>query len=165
MTQETRFMHTSRGRALFGIGLLLMGALTLAGCDSGEGTTLTATQERDQLLKVVDETAAQLPGHIWNPVGASPVAAPCGSDGNAQTSHTVASQPGTDQLADAKTIRDYWRSLGMEVRLVETPIPVVYATGGPVQRMSFGTGPALYDISGTSLCAVGDAAELNKAAG
>jgi len=93
------------------------------------------------------------------------VAAPCGSDGTAEISHTVASQPGQDHLADARVIRDYWLSLGMEVRLVEDPIPVVYATGGPVRRMSFGTGPALYDISGTSLCGVGDAAELNGGMG
>lgn len=113
----------------------------------------------------MDATAAQLPGHTWEHVGASPVAAPCDPDGNAETSATIGSQPGADHLADAEIIRDYWEGLGMEVRLVEEPIPVVYATGGPVERMSFGTGPALYDLSGTSLCAAGDAAQLNGAPG
>lgn len=158
-------MHRFMRRAVFGVTAALAGAVILASCSAGKGSAVTASQERDRLLQVVSDTAAQLPGHAWEAVGASPVAAPCGSDGTAETSHTVASQPGEDHLTDARVIRDYWVSLGMEVRLVEDPIPVVYATGGPVQRMSFGTGPALYDISGTSHCGVGDAAELNGGMG
>ncbi|MCW2164936.1 hypothetical protein B0I12_002071 [Microbacterium hydrothermale] len=50
----------------------------------------------------------------------------------------------------------------MDVRVVESPSYVVYATGGPVEGLSFSTSPGDYYISGTSLCVPGDADEIRK---
>lgn len=70
--------------------------------------------------------------------------------------------PDSDRGADAQIIADYWKSLGMQVRVVDTPVYVVYASGGPVAGLSFSTAPGDYYIAGTSLCVPGDAADLRE---
>jgi len=56
-------MHTFTRRAVFGMAAALAGAVILVSCSAGKGSAVTALQERDRLLQVVDDTAAQLPGH------------------------------------------------------------------------------------------------------
>ena len=75
-----------------------------------------------------------------------------------------APQPGGDHDADAATVVEYWESLGITVRTVVTDgDPTVFATGGPIQSISFITAaPGDYYISGTSRCVPGDANELRK---
>lgn len=50
----------------------------------------------------------------------------------------------------------------MVVRLVESPEYVVYGSGGPVEGLSFSTGPGNYYIAGESLCVPGDVDKIRK---
>lgn len=65
-------------------------------------------------------------------------------------------------LGDAQRISERWQQLGTTVRLVERPHPVVFATGGGFQGMTFSTGPGRYYLTATSLCFEGDAADLES---
>jgi ABC-type transport system substrate-binding protein len=71
--------------------------------------------------------------------------------------YLVTSSPYPEHLVNARTVADYWQSLGMTVRLVETPTVTVYAEGGLAARLSFSTEPGDYGIGGASLCVPGNA--------
>ncbi|AZZ49416.1 hypothetical protein C5C31_10790 [Rathayibacter rathayi] len=48
---------------------------------------------------------------------------------------------GNTAAADAALVALFWESLGMSVRIArDRPLPLVHATGGPVDRASFRTG-------------------------
>ena len=152
-----RLRHRLRVVALGCVAVLAVG---IAGCSVPEENVMDAETARDQLVKVMTDTADHLGMAGWKPVGGAPSAARC--EGGAEFDYVIAVEPGTEHLADARKVMAYWESLGMKVRIVEEPDPAVFATGGPVNGLSFQTGPGLYGIAGTSLCGRGDARELNR---
>ena len=125
---------------------------------------MSPEQARDALVSTVESSAKLLDAQGWTWDGA-PEVGNCGQQSGDRVNYTYgygAPPPDSDRSADAHKVADYWRSLGMEVRIVDEPAVVVYATGGPVKGLSFSTAPGDYHIAGTSLCVPGDADELRK---
>lgn len=125
---------------------------------------MTTDQARDALVTTIENSASKIDVVGWNRDSAAEVGN-CGSHRGERVNYMYgygAPAPDNDRAADALIIADYWRSLGMQVRVVESPAYVVYATGGPVQGLSFSTAPGDYYIAGTSLCVPGDADEIRK---
>lgn len=123
---------------------------------------MTPAEARDALITTIEDSAAQLDVVGWHRDHA-PEVGDCGGQQGERADYAYgygAPAPDSDRGADAKIIADYWTSLGMQVRVVETPVYVVYASGGPVAGLSFSTAPGDYYIAGTSLCVPGDATEL-----
>lgn len=127
---------------------------------------MTPEQARDTLVSTIQDSAALLPRVTgWNRDSA-PDPGNCGMQRGTRVNFTYgygAPQPGGDHAADAQTIADYWRSLGMTVNTVVTDgDPVVYGAGGPVKGVRFSTAaPGDYYIAGTSLCVPGDPMKIN----
>lgn len=143
---------------------VLVAGLLLTSCVASLEATASADEARDALVSTVEDSAAQFDVAGWSRSHA-PEVGDCGpgSGDRANYSYTYgAPAPDSDREADARRVADYWRSLGMEVRLVESPAYVVYGSGGPVEGLTFSTGPGNYFIAGESLCVPGDAAELRK---
>lgn len=125
---------------------------------------MTPEEAQDALTSTIEATAAQLQITGWNRDHASE-GGNCGAKRGERVDYTFgygAPSPDSDRAADARTVAEYWRSLGMSVRIVERPSYVVYATGGPVEGLSSSTAPGDYYIAGTSLCVPGDADELRR---
>ncbi|MGM1018925.1 MAG: hypothetical protein ACQEW8_15430 [Actinomycetota bacterium] len=116
------------------------------------------------MIAFVEGTAELLGGEGWLPdhgAWAEGCTLPNGDRG-ASYGYALLAEQGTDFDADAQKVAEHWESLGMNVRVVEQGGPVVYATGGPVVRAAFGTGPTLYDVGAVAECVPGDSAELNE---
>lgn len=147
------------------IGAMLCGSLMLlAACTASEEETVTPSEARDTLIRTIEDTAAQLDVKGWNRDHAAEVGN-CGAQRGERVNYSYgagAPAPDGDHAANARTVADYWRSLGMEVRIVDAPAYVVYGTGGPVEGLSFSTAPGNYYIAGESSCVPGDADELRK---
>lgn len=149
-----------RARRRLSISALAMLSLLLGSCAEPDVAPSSASEVEEALISLMTDAAAQLPVGKWEPVGGRPAPGPCPGDYRARFSWSISAPRGVDPLADAKRIASYWSGLGMRTRLVEAPIPSVFATGGGVQGASFVTGPSLYAMHGTSLCAEGDSADL-----
>ncbi|MGR6742433.1 hypothetical protein ACU6RU_10425 [Microbacterium sp. F1-18] len=150
------------------IASVIAAGLLLTGCTTNQHDTMTPHEARDTLISTIEESAALLDVSGWNRDHAAGVQS-CGPDGtSAKYGYGYGApqpDPPRDRHADAKTIADYWTSLGMTVRTVLNPEgdPVVFSTGGPVQGMKFVTAPpGDYYIAGTSLCVPGNVSELRK---
>ena len=148
----TRATRATKGLAAVG----LIGAVTLmiAGCGAKE-EQMSPDEAREALTTITHDTADLLAVDGWAENGA-PLVSEC-SSGVKWAYFYGAPLPDSDRAADAKTVAEYWKSLGIEVRTNTEHDPVVFGTGGPIQSISFSTGPSVYDISGTSLCVPGDA--------
>lgn len=160
MARDTkrRFMRTLLGPVLCGVVMLL------AACTFSQEATMTPSEARDALIRTIEDTAAQLDVQGWNRDGAAEVGN-CGAQRGERVNYTYgygAPAPDSDRAADARTVANYWRSIGMQVRIVDSPVYVVYGTGGPTEGLSFSTAPGDYYIAGESLCVSGDADELRK---
>lgn len=127
-------------------------SIALAGCSAGGENRITADEARDALQSLISDTAKHLRDEPWNEVVGPPYSMSCGSQKRVKFSYSVNISIGADPKADAGKVAEYWSSLGINVRVSDGPIIVVYGSGGPVSVVSFGTGPALCDISGTSRC-------------
>lgn len=120
---------------------------------------MTPGEARDALVATVQNTAARLNVEGWNE-DRSPEPGNCGERRGDAVNFMYgygAPSPETNFEEDARIVADYWKSLGMAVRVVDAPVHTVYASGGPVEGLSFSTAPGDYYISGTSLCVEGDA--------
>lgn len=115
---------------------------------------MTPPEARDSLTTITHETAELLGVDGWEESGAPSVAS-CG-DGVKWAYSYAAPIPDAAHLENAQKVADYWEKLGMTVRINTEFDPVVFATGGPLQGISFSTGPGTYSIDGTSLCVPGD---------
>ena len=114
---------------------------------------LTPEQVRDSLIKIAEDTAALLDIDGWK----DEVSLAQGCSAGVEFGYTYAAPPADSvRLAEARKVAEYWRSLGMETRVNSENDPVVFGSGGPIQSISFSTGPGVYDVSGTSLCVPGD---------
>lgn len=118
---------------------------------------MSPEEARESLTTIVVQTAALLDLEGWVDNGA-PFAESCESGNGVKWSYFYgAPVVDADVKAMTDTVTDHWRSLDMDVRTVTDPVPSVFATGGPLQGLAFTTGPSNYTISGTSLCAPGNA--------
>jgi predicted small lipoprotein YifL len=144
-------MHLRVIKAL-GLTAALVIATTIAGCGTKGETQMTSDEARNALQSLIQETARHVRDETWNEVVGPPYSSSCGEEGRVKFSYSVNYSIGADPKADAEKVAEYWSGLGMKVRVSDGPILVVYGSGGPVSVVSFGTGPSLYDISGTSRC-------------
>lgn len=142
------------GKPLRTVGVLiaLIATASLAGCVQEE--EMTPGEARSSLIQITQDTAALLDVVGWERHGDATVG-PCG-DGVNWAYVESAPVPDSAPLDDAKTVADYWESLGITVRINTEKSPVVFGSGGPVTAISFGAGPNTYNIAGTSACAPGD---------
>lgn len=142
--------------------MALAAAVLLAGCtpDAKENPAATPHEARDALVKTIHDTAARLAVEGWNEDSAPDVARCDAAEPSVAYGYGYGAPSGTEHLADAEKVAAYWKTLGMSVRVVTEPDPVVFGTGGPVKALSFSTAPGDYYIDGTSLCVPGDVGTL-----
>ncbi|MFF7683551.1 hypothetical protein ACFZA2_12415 [Microbacterium sp. NPDC007973] len=137
--------------------------LLLASCAAPADESPVSARER--LTSTIEESAAILGQVEWAEVGPADVGN-CGDQPGERVNYNywynADPQPERDHAADARKMAEHWTALGMDVRVVESPSYVVYATGGPVEGLSFSTAPGNYYITGTSRCVPGDADDLRK---
>ncbi|PWJ64698.1 hypothetical protein B0H03_10464 [Rathayibacter iranicus NCPPB 2253 = VKM Ac-1602] len=139
----------------------------LASC--GAGTQVSPEDNRLGVVEFVRDSAAVVPGDGWSTREGSPRASVCELDWGQKGARFVYNYwafPGSDRDADAQRVAEYWRSLGMSVRVTDsTPWPTVYGEGGPVLRASFDTHSpwdGRYSLGAVSWCRPGDSRELNR---
>lgn len=146
------------GRRTAAAVVALIAAVLLAGCtpNAKENPAVTPHEARDALVKTIHDTAARLAVEGWNEDSAPDVAACDAAEPSVEYGYGYGAPSGTEHLADAEKVAAYWKTLGMSVRIVTEPDPVVFGTGGPVKAVSFSTAPGDYYIDGTSLCVSGD---------
>jgi ABC-type transport system substrate-binding protein len=153
-----------RMRAATMFALVAAVVLTSSSCAASKENEMSPERARDALVSIVENSAQLLDVQGWTWDGA-PEVGNCGQQRGERVNYTYgygAPPPDSDHAADAQKVADYWTSLGMEVRIVDKPAVVVYATGGPVKGLSFSTAPGDYHIAGTSLCVPGDADEIRQ---
>ena len=99
---------------------------------------MTPEQVRDSLIKIAEDTAALLDIDGWK----DEVSLAQGCSAGVEFGYTYAAPPADSvRLAEARKVAEYWRSLGMETRVNSENDPVVFGSGGPIQSISFSTGP------------------------
>lgn len=138
-------------------------------CACGDSASVSPEENRLGVVEFVKGSAAVVPGDGWSTIEGSPRADRCGlgwGSKGARFAYTYWARPGADVDGDAQRVAEYWRSLGMSVRVTDsTSWPTVYGEGGPVQRASFDTSSPWndrYTIGAVSWCQPGDWAELNR---
>ncbi|GAA4114761.1 hypothetical protein [Enteractinococcus coprophilus] len=153
-----------------GAGMLTMLLMTTACTTStDQQSVMDAVDHRDVVVDLVIDTTEHLDVDGWgaNHGAAKPESCTLDNgDEGAAYKFSLWADRGTAHEADAQRIVEYWESLGMDTRVVDHGgFPVVYATGGPVQRASFTPDAAeeSYRVGAISHCAPGDAIELRRA--
>jgi hypothetical protein len=134
--------------------------LCAPGCGSIGASERTTAEVESLLISTISDTAPIAASTDWRMNSGRPAPAPCGDQTVTKFAWSITTDRGPDPAIDARRVYEYWTGLGMKTRLVEKPIPAVYARGGNIRTVAFSTGPALHSISGTSECAPGDSAEL-----
>lgn len=156
--------YSSRAQRVSLALLLSSVLLVVSACGTSKEAEMSPDEARNALVSTIEASAAQLDVAGWSRSHA-PEVGDCGAQAGMRANYSFtygAPAPEDHHEADARAVAEYWRSLGMEVRLVESPAYVVYGSGGPVEGLTFSTGPGNYFIAGESLCASGDADELRK---
>ena len=163
-------METTRirqgSRLVAAIAVLMVVGVTSVSC-AKEETEMTPREGRDQVVDFVKTTTGLTNTSGWWPRNGVSVAAECtfgeGQNG-ANYDYYLAAPRASDHPGKARSVADYWKSLGMNVRIVgPAASPAVFGEGGPVLRAMFETdGPDdLYLMVGVAPCAPGDAVALN----
>ena len=149
------------------IAVLMATGLTSVSCAKDE-KSITPREGRNHVVEFVKSTTPQTTAKGWWPRNgvASPGSCSLGSgqDG-ASYDYDLVAPRGTDLIGDAHLVADYWKSLGMTVRIVnESTSPTVFAEGGPVLRAMFETDASddRYRVGAVAPCAPGDAMSLVK---
>ncbi len=148
-------------RVVSSVTVLVVGVV-LTACVASPAAATDAKEARDFLVATIENSAEQLDVAGWSRRYA-PEVGDCGSGSGERANYSFtygAPAPDSDHEADAQKVADDWRSLGVQVRIVKSPDYVVDGSGGPVQGLTFSTGPGNHFIAGESLCVAGDAAEL-----
>ena len=152
-------MRTERPHLSAVAAILAAVVVTLAGCGPQE-PDVTPDEARDTLRSIIHESAELLETIGWEEAGAPGVQS-CDNGNGIKWSYRYSAMPGdVDPLADAEKVAAHWETLGMAVRTNTEHAAVVFATGGPLQGLSFSTGPGKYSIAGTSSCVPGDADQI-----
>lgn len=151
-------MVTDRSRFAVAATLAVVG-IALASCGPQEAN-VTPNDARDTLTTIIHESAELLDTGGWQESSAPGIQS-CDGGNGVKWNYLYSAMPGdADPLADAQKVAAHWESMGMTVRLDTEHAPVVFATGGPLQGLSFSTGPGKYGIGGTSACVPGDANQI-----
>lgn len=108
------------------------------------------------MIDLVDETVRSLPVDGWRVVQ-SPYQEDCSVEGGkVMYVYGKMGNNGRNPELDAETVASLWKKHGLTVDLTRSggshPYPIVWAQGGPVQRMQFLGNPAGYSVSGVSHC-------------
>ncbi len=148
-------------------GSVLAVALVLtsgAACTSER--VISAYEGRDRAVQLTVDSIAELDVTGWKARNVGPWAQSCtlkGETSGAQYGFDLWAPRGEEPMRDAKLVAAYWKSLGMEVRIIDQGGPVVYGKGGPVLRADFDTHAAdnSYSLGATAPCALGSPIELN----
>jgi len=146
--------------------LLVAFAMTVcAGCTSE--AEIGAREGRDRVVKLVVDTAGLLGGEAWNARKGAAWAEGCSLGGEVKGAHysfDLWAPRGERGIEDARRVAAYWKTLGMNVWVTDTPYPTVFGEGGPALRASFMTGAPdnAYNVGAVAPCAPGDAFELNN---
>jgi hypothetical protein len=136
-------------------------------CAGKEKKRMSAREGRDKLVEFVMNTTEQLDVTGWWPRNGVAWADECSLGGDvsgASYGYDRWAPEGSDHIADAKRVSDYWESLGMRVRTINpTTSPTVFAEGGPVLRASFATDMPenSYMVGAVMPCGPGDWEKLN----
>lgn len=162
--KTTRFRKGSK--LVAAIAVLMGTGLTCASC-AKEEKTMTPREGRDQVVDFVKNTTAQTAARGWWPRNGVAEAGTCSLEEGQQSAsydYDLASPRGTDPTGDAQLVADYWKTLGMSVRIVNpSTSPTVFAEGGPVLRAMFETDASddLYRVGAVAPCALGEADVLS----
>jgi len=133
--------------------------VSLTGCGPQE-PDVTTDEAKETLTSIIHETAELLGIPGWEESSAPSVQSCDGGNGIKWNYRYTAPRGDVDLMADAETVAAHWETLGMFVRINTEHSPVVFATGGPLQGLSFSTGPGNYRIGGTSACVPGNADQI-----
>lgn len=155
-------MTRTNSRLLFSALLAASILMCTPGCSSHGASERTTAEVESLLISTISDTAPIAASTDWRMNSGRPAPAPCGGQTVTKFAWSITTDRGHDPENDARRVYEYWTRLGMKTRLVEKPIPAVYARGGNIRTVAFSTGPALYSISGTSLCAPGNSVELEN---
>ncbi len=121
---------------------------------------MTPDEARETLTSIIHDTAELLGAPGWEEASA-PGVQTCDNGNGIKWNYLYTAPRGdVDPMADAEKIAAHWETLGMTVRVNTEHDPVVFATGGPLQGLSFETGPTKYGIGGTSACVPGNADQI-----
>ncbi len=121
---------------------------------------MTPDEARETLTSIIHDTAEILGTPGWEEAGAPGVES-CDSGNGVKWSYRYSAPRGdVDLMADAEKVAEHWETLGMTVRINTQHDPRVFATGGPLQGLSFAAVPESYSIAGTSACVPGDANQI-----
>ncbi|AGW42723.1 hypothetical protein O159_28490 [Leifsonia xyli subsp. cynodontis DSM 46306] len=148
--------------------VVLFGTASVGCAGKGEEkNTMTPREGRDAVVDLVISTTKQLAVTGWWPRNGPVWADECSLGGGvlgASYSYDHWAPRGTDHTGDARKVADYWKSLGMTVRILDQGGPVVYGSGGPVLRADFDTHAAdnSYRVGALAPCSPGDFWELNE---
>ena len=142
--------------------------LLVTGCTgpTNQEPVMDAVAHRDVVVNFVVDTTEQLELEGWEARHGAANSERCTMDdgtSGAAYKFNLSAEAGPDHEANAQRVVDYWDSLGMDTRVVDHGgYPVVYGTGGPVQRATFDTMAAgdTYRVVAVSHCAPGDTAKL-----
>ena len=155
-------MTTRLGRRLTVVTCaFIVTLLSISGCNAPQRIDRTAPQVEELLVSVVSTSADQLDVSEWEQRGGRPRPSPCSQPHTSHFTWTIKAAPGDEPLSDAEKMKAYWEGLGMQARLVTGSRPAVYASGGDVTAIAFNTDAHSYTISGSSLCADGNPADLD----
>lgn len=127
---------------------------------------MSSREGRDKVIDLVIGTTRRLDVTGWWPKTGGSRPDECslgGGEKGASYSYSYWAPMGVDRVGDAQKVAEYWKSLGMSVRIADsTPWPTVYGQGGPVLRASFDTGAVdnSYRVGAVARCAPGNASAL-----
>lgn len=147
--------------------VVTVAAVLMSSCS--EGASVAPEDNRRGVVEFVRASAAAVPAEGWSTREGAPRASVCELDWGQKGARFVYNYwafPNSDFSGDAQRVAEYWRSLGMSVRVTDsTPWPTVYGEGGPVLRASFDTSSSWdgrYSLGAVSRCEPGDSDELNR---
>ena len=133
--------------------------VALTGCGPQEAD-VTPDEARETLTSIIHDTAELLGTPGWEESSAPSVQSCDGGNGMKWNYLYTAPRGDADPIADAEKIAAHWETLNMSVRINTQHDPRVFATGGPLQGLSFVAVSESYGISGTSACVPGNADEI-----
>jgi hypothetical protein len=159
------------------ITIVAAAAILLVGCSSGDtgGDTggkktdrtgsMTSDQAKQAVVDIVDRSYAELGGD-WT-IRSGPAVQSCvlpSGDSGAAYSYIVDRKAGGTPLSNVAKLQDLWKANEITTQAYENggndPVRGVRGAGGPTTSIDLYADPIGYTIEGLSVCAPGDAAEM-----
>lgn len=147
----------ARGLLAAATAIVLAGGL--ASCATTKEEFMTPQEAQQQVVEILEGTMLASGATDWVP-DRNGLAIPQECVRNGQSGVTFGhgaytTTLGSDPVADAQRVADYWATLGIKSRIVTDPVPRVFGEGGPVNAISFSTAPT-YAISVGGPCVPGN---------